>query len=70
MNLLIDWVSKLLKNTVNYSQVGFNRRRIKRGECLTKYSDITAVDLRRNQTHLTLQQMLGIRTGYPHSHLV
>ena len=58
MNLLIDWVSKLLKNTVNYSQVGFNRRRIKRGECLTKYSDITAVDIRLDQAALAFAKDL------------
>jgi len=58
MNLLIDWVSKPLKNTVNYSQVGFNRRRIKRGECLTKYSDITAVDIRLDQAALTFAKDL------------
>ena len=58
MNLLIDWVSKLLKNTVNYSLVGFNRRRIKRGECLTKYSDITAVDIRLDQAALTFAKDL------------
>ena len=58
MNLVIDWVSKLLKNTVNYGQVRIDRRKIKRGGCLKKYPDITDVDIRQDQAALTFAKDL------------